>query len=187
MRSSSDSAFGGGMKSPLSNLPALPSIFLPPRGLLRRERRRPASGGGMYVVCGVAVSPGVPMRSARGSEGRSLPRLALLSTRSFGVIVGGGVGTGARSPGRMPAFNAAAVGRKTLTCREGGGGGGGGVTLTSVPFVGATTSGAVTGASATTGGRLGRRRSSFLHRWRWRFDFLDYRSFSTHGRAGPSS
>src|SRR6185369_11933956 len=77
------------------------------------------------------------------------------STRSFGVIAGGGgAGAGARSPGRMPAFKAAAVGRNTLTCLEGGGGacaGGGGVALTSAPFDGATTSGAVI-VGSTIGG-----------------------------------
>src|SRR4030095_1306373 len=100
------------------------------------------------------VSPGVPTRSERGSEGRSLTRLGVLSTRSFGVIAGGGGGgAGARSPGRIPAFKAAAVGRNTLTCRDGGGTGarGGGVTFTSAPFVGATTSGTVI-VGSTTGG-----------------------------------
>src|SRR5215210_579386 len=73
--------------------------------------------------------------------------------RSFGVIVGGGVGTGARSPGLIPAFSAAAVGRKTLTWREGGTG----TVFCSAPFVGATTSGTTgtgswitSSASATT-------------------------------------
>src|ERR1043166_4250806 len=89
-------------------------------------------------------------------------RLALLSTRSFGVIVGGGGGgAGARSPGRMPAFKAAAVGRKTLTWREGGGGvglgtGGGGVgALTSAPLVGATISGALSTGSIVGGSIAG--------------------------------
>src|SRR6185436_1411492 len=166
MRSSRDNAFGGGMKSPLSNLPALPSIFRPPRGLLRRERRRPASGGGMYVVWGVAVSPGVPRRSERGSDGRSRSLLGRsgrsgVRSRSFGGATGGGAGAGARSPGLMPAFSAAAVGRKTLTCLEGGGGAGrgegAGVTFTSAPFVGTKTSGAVIassimGSSSSTAG-----------------------------------
>src|SRR5215212_12180200 len=72
--------------------------------------------------------------------------------RSLGVIVGGGVGTGARSPCLIPAFSAAAVGRKTLTWREGGTG----TVFCSAPFVGATTSGTtgtgswITSGSATT-------------------------------------
>ena len=116
----------------------------------------------MYVVCGVAVSPGVPRRSERGSEGRSrsLPLRSGVRSLSFCGATGGGAGAGARSPGLMPAFSAAAVGRNTLTCREGGGiagrGAGDGVCLTSAPLVGAKTSGAMitsstTGGSSTTG------------------------------------
>src|ERR1051326_6597407 len=151
MRSSSDNAFGGGMNSPLSNLPVLPSIFLPPRGLLRRERRRPAPGGGMLVVCGVAVSPGVPFRSLRGNDGRSRKRLLRSPGRSRAGGGGGGGGAGARSPGLIPALSAAAVGRMTLTWRDGGGsdgaaGTGAGV-LTSTPFVGGAL--ASTGAAGT--------------------------------------
>src|SRR6266536_223436 len=120
MRSSRDRTFGGGIKSPLSNRPPLPSGLRPPRVVVRRERRRPESGGGIYVVGGVAVSPGVPNLSERGNEGRSLKRPVFRSTRSLGVIGGGGaVGTGARSPWRIPALRAAAVGRKTRTWREG--------------------------------------------------------------------
>src|ERR1044071_3735979 len=106
------------------------------------------------------------MRSERGSDGRSRNRLRSGRSVRSGVRSrsregggGGGGGAGARSPGRMPAFSAAAVGRRTLTCRDGGAGragGGGGVTLASTPFVGATTSGAFTGSSktgvSTTGG-----------------------------------
>src|SRR5215208_8263211 len=67
--------------------------------------------------------------------------------RSLGVIVGGGVGTGARSPCLIPAFSAAAVGRKTLTCREGTS-----TVFCSAPFVGVTTSGTTgTGSSITSG------------------------------------
>src|ERR1043166_1779320 len=150
MRSSSDKAFGGGMNSPLSNRPALPSIFRPPRGLLRRERRRPAAGGGVEVVCGVAVSPGVPIRSERGSDGRSRNRPLRSPGRSRAGGGGGGGGAGARSPGLIPALSAAAVGRRTLTCRDGGGGGGGagdGV-RTSTPLVGAVASTGATGSGS---------------------------------------
>ena len=108
------------MKSPLSKRPALPSIFRPPRVGVRRDRRRPASGGGMYVVCGVSVSPGVPSRSVLASGVRSRIRV-LRSARSRGVTEGGTTGEGARSPGRMPALSAATVGRSTLTWRDGGG------------------------------------------------------------------
>src|SRR5262252_10414467 len=45
-------------------------------------------------------------RSARSSRGRA-------------GGVGGITGAGARSPGRMPAFKASTVGRKTLTCLVG--------------------------------------------------------------------
>src|SRR5207253_234351 len=62
-----------------------------------------------YVVCGVAVSPGVPAYSTRDLAARS-------RTRVDGVP-GGGSGT--RSPGRIPALMAAAVGRNTRTWRDG--------------------------------------------------------------------
>ena len=68
------------------------------------------------------------MRSLRGSEGRSrslLDRSGPRPTRSLDGGGGGGGGAGARSPGLMPALSAAAVGRNTLTWREGGGGGDG--------------------------------------------------------------
>jgi len=64
----------------------------------------------------VAVSPGVPNRSERGREGLSLSLFRSGRGASGG---GGGAGAGARSPGRIPAFSAAAVGRKTLTWRDG--------------------------------------------------------------------
>ena len=77
----------------------------------------------MYVVCGVAVSPGVPRRSVLASGVRSLTRVPARSTRSLGVTEGGTIGEGARSPGRIPALSAATVGRRTLTWRDGAGGG----------------------------------------------------------------
>ena len=64
------------------------------------------------MVCGVAVSPGVPRRSVRDED------VASRRGRSLGSFLrsdGGGDGAGARSPGRMPALRAAAVGRSTLT------------------------------------------------------------------------
>jgi hypothetical protein len=66
------------------------------------------------VVWGVAVSPGVPAYSTRERGALS----ARARSRAGGAAAGGGAG--ARSPGRMPALKAAAVGRITRTCRPGG-------------------------------------------------------------------
>ena len=73
------------------------------------------------MVCGVSVSPGVPRYSVRWYEERSRRRSARSSrSRGVGTEVGD-VGGGTRSPGRIPASSAAAVGRITLICLEGPG------------------------------------------------------------------
>src|SRR5215218_9967061 len=99
------------------------------------------------------------MRSERGSEGRSrnLPdrsagRSGRSGARSFGAGGGGGVGAGARSPGLMPALRAAAVGRNTLTWRDGTTIGG--FATSAAPLLGAAAAGAGVSIDGGAGGSI---------------------------------
>jgi len=94
------------MKSPLSKRPALPQSFARHGWACAGIDAGPASGGGMYVVCGVAVSPGVPSRSVRASGVRLSLEFRQRSTRSRGVTEGRRLDSGLFA-GPYPALSAA--------------------------------------------------------------------------------
>src|SRR5687768_3221146 len=101
------------------------------------------------------------MRSERGREGRSRSRLLRSELRSFaGAAGGGGVGTGARSPGLIPAFSAAAVGRNTLTCRDGIAAAGAGRLTSGAPLVGTAGVAGISNAGAAASCATGADRKS---------------------------